>query len=189
MSLRILRPGLLTTVQDSGRFGLQHLGVVPCGAMDPVALELANGKLKWEFNQIGSRTYGVGLLSTAGSLVFAGCDQESSPRWMRIQARRSGTSTRVSRSPPSPSRIASRGGSITRWKPDRTCCRLRGASSASTRSQDLLFSGVNFGKAVPAIGHGKYATRLNGHGQHVALAMVGRLQVGNHVFAGVVLLV
>ena len=43
MSLRILRPGLLTTVQDRGRFGLQHLGVVPCGAMDPVALELANG--------------------------------------------------------------------------------------------------------------------------------------------------
>jgi antagonist of KipI len=43
MSLRIIRPGLLTTVQDRGRFGLQHLGVVPCGAMDPVALELANG--------------------------------------------------------------------------------------------------------------------------------------------------
>ncbi|MGH9578231.1 MAG: biotin-dependent carboxyltransferase family protein, partial [Terriglobales bacterium] len=43
MSMRILRPGLLTTVQDRGRFGLQHIGVVPCGAMDPVALELANG--------------------------------------------------------------------------------------------------------------------------------------------------
>ena len=43
MSLRVLRPGLQTTVQDRGRFGLQHLGVVPCGAMDPVALELANG--------------------------------------------------------------------------------------------------------------------------------------------------
>jgi antagonist of KipI len=41
--LRIVRPGLLTTVQDRGRFGLQHLGVVPCGAMDPVALEFANG--------------------------------------------------------------------------------------------------------------------------------------------------
>jgi antagonist of KipI len=43
MSLRILKPGLLTTVQDRGRYGLQHLGIVPCGAMDPVALELANG--------------------------------------------------------------------------------------------------------------------------------------------------
>ena len=43
MSLRIVQPGLLTTVQDRGRHGLQHIGVVPCGAMDPVALELANG--------------------------------------------------------------------------------------------------------------------------------------------------
>jgi alcohol dehydrogenase (cytochrome c) len=39
------------------------------------ALELATGKLKWEFKQIGSRAYGAGLLSTAGSLIFAGCDQ------------------------------------------------------------------------------------------------------------------
>ncbi len=42
MSLRILRPGLLSTVQDRGRYGLQHLGVVPCGPMDPVAFELCN---------------------------------------------------------------------------------------------------------------------------------------------------
>ena len=42
MSLRIIRPGLLSTVQDSGRYGLQHLGVVSCGPMDAVALELAN---------------------------------------------------------------------------------------------------------------------------------------------------
>jgi len=40
--MRVVKPGLLTTVQDLGRLGLQHLGVVPCGAMDPVALELAN---------------------------------------------------------------------------------------------------------------------------------------------------
>jgi antagonist of KipI len=43
MSMRVIRPGLLSTVQDRGRYGLQHLGVVPCGPMDPVALELANG--------------------------------------------------------------------------------------------------------------------------------------------------
>lgn len=43
MSLRVLRPGLLSTLQDRGRHGLQHLGVVPCGAMDRVALDLANG--------------------------------------------------------------------------------------------------------------------------------------------------
>ena len=39
------------------------------------ALELATGKLVWDYKQIGSRRYGAGLLSTAGGLVFAGDDQ------------------------------------------------------------------------------------------------------------------
>ena len=42
MSIKVLKPGLLTTVQDRGRHGLQHLGIVPCGAMDPYAHALAN---------------------------------------------------------------------------------------------------------------------------------------------------
>ena len=42
MSIRILRPGLLTTVQDHGRHGFQRVGLCPGGAMDPVALALAN---------------------------------------------------------------------------------------------------------------------------------------------------
>lgn len=37
-----MRAGLLTSVQDGGRYGLQHLGIVPCGAMDPVAHRIAN---------------------------------------------------------------------------------------------------------------------------------------------------
>jgi biotin-dependent carboxylase-like uncharacterized protein len=42
MSLRVLKPGLLTTVQDLGRVGYGRWGVSPCGAMDPLALSLAN---------------------------------------------------------------------------------------------------------------------------------------------------
>ncbi|HEX6939716.1 MAG TPA: biotin-dependent carboxyltransferase family protein [Longimicrobiales bacterium] len=42
MSLRVLRPGLLTTVQDLGRPGHQHEGITVGGAMDPFALRLAN---------------------------------------------------------------------------------------------------------------------------------------------------
>jgi antagonist of KipI len=42
MSIRVLRPGLLSTLQDHGRHGLQHVGLCPGGAMDPVALALAN---------------------------------------------------------------------------------------------------------------------------------------------------
>lgn len=39
---RILQPGPQTSVQDSGRPGFQAYGVPVCGALDPVALRLAN---------------------------------------------------------------------------------------------------------------------------------------------------
>ena len=40
--LRILSAGLLTTVQDGGRYGHQHLGVPVAGPMDAVSLRVAN---------------------------------------------------------------------------------------------------------------------------------------------------
>jgi biotin-dependent carboxylase-like uncharacterized protein len=40
--LRIVRPGLLTTVQDLGRAGYQNLGIAVGGALDPMALRAAN---------------------------------------------------------------------------------------------------------------------------------------------------
>jgi antagonist of KipI len=42
MSIVVASPGLLTSVQDLGRVGYQHLGVGPAGAMDPVSHRLAN---------------------------------------------------------------------------------------------------------------------------------------------------
>lgn len=39
------------------------------------ALEVATGKLRWEYKQVGSKRYGSGVLSTAGGLLFAGDDQ------------------------------------------------------------------------------------------------------------------
>ena len=42
MSVRIARPGLLTTVQDLGRRGWQRHGIVVGGAMDTAALRIAN---------------------------------------------------------------------------------------------------------------------------------------------------
>ena len=40
--ITILRPGLLTTIQDSGRWGYQGLGVPVSGPMDPAAQRVAN---------------------------------------------------------------------------------------------------------------------------------------------------
>ncbi len=42
MSILVLRPGSLATVQDLGRPGLQHLAIVPGGAMDAVSHRIAN---------------------------------------------------------------------------------------------------------------------------------------------------
>lgn len=38
----VIRPGMLTTVQDAGRFGFQHLGVPAAGPMDWWSYEAAN---------------------------------------------------------------------------------------------------------------------------------------------------
>ncbi len=42
MSLEVLRAGVLTTVQDLGRYRMQHVGVPVSGAMDPYSLRVAN---------------------------------------------------------------------------------------------------------------------------------------------------
>jgi len=41
-ALRLVSAGLLTTLQDLGRFGYQHLGIPVSGALDPVSLSAAN---------------------------------------------------------------------------------------------------------------------------------------------------
>ena len=42
MSLEILKPGMLTTVQDTGRRGFQKDGILVSGAMDTIALRIGN---------------------------------------------------------------------------------------------------------------------------------------------------
>jgi antagonist of KipI len=57
--ITVVRPGLLTTVQDSGRWGFQHLGVPVSGPMDPSAHRLANALLG---NEPDSATLEVTIL-------------------------------------------------------------------------------------------------------------------------------
>lgn len=42
MSLKIIKAGILDTIQDMGRYGNQHLGINPSGAMDKYAMQVAN---------------------------------------------------------------------------------------------------------------------------------------------------
>jgi antagonist of KipI len=41
-AIRVIKPGMLTTIQDAGRWGFQALGVPVAGPMDPVSHRLAN---------------------------------------------------------------------------------------------------------------------------------------------------
>jgi KipI family sensor histidine kinase inhibitor len=43
--ITVVRPGMFTTIQDSGRWGYQHLGVPVSGPMDPASHRLANALL------------------------------------------------------------------------------------------------------------------------------------------------
>lgn len=42
MSLKVIKAGMLDTIQDKGRYGHQHLGINPTGAMDKYAMQVAN---------------------------------------------------------------------------------------------------------------------------------------------------
>jgi antagonist of KipI len=42
MNLRIIKAGVLDTVQDMGRYGWQHLGINPGGVMDKLSAQVAN---------------------------------------------------------------------------------------------------------------------------------------------------
>lgn len=65
--LRILQPGLQSTVQDLGRGGFQAYGVPVCGALDSMALRLANALLG---NAAGAAALEIRLLGP----VFEVCD-------------------------------------------------------------------------------------------------------------------
>jgi UPF0271 protein len=46
MSLRIIDPGLFSTIQDLGRVGYQRIGVPPSGALDTLSLRMGNALLR-----------------------------------------------------------------------------------------------------------------------------------------------
>ena len=50
MSLKIIKAGLIDTIQDAGRYGYQHLGINPTGAMDRFAAQFANALLGKELH-------------------------------------------------------------------------------------------------------------------------------------------
>jgi len=42
MGIRVIKSGMADSLRDAGRFGFQHLGIPPGGAMDSIAMQVAN---------------------------------------------------------------------------------------------------------------------------------------------------
>jgi antagonist of KipI len=95
-ALRILVPGLLTTVQDLGRFGYGELGVSPSGAADPLSLRIGNrlvgnkeGAPALEMTLVGG-TFEFELpavIALAGSDFAPRLGSEEIPLWAPVAAR------------------------------------------------------------------------------------------------------
>ena len=81
MSIDVLKPGLLMTVQDQGRHGHQHVGLCPGGAMDTIALTLANALVgnPDDFAAVELTVMGLQLVFRRETLVaIAGAEFEAS---------------------------------------------------------------------------------------------------------------
>lgn len=93
MSVRVLAPGLLTTLQDSGRNGWRHLGVGSAGALDGFSHAVANrlvgnasDALVMEISLQGPRLHfdRAARIALCGADIDAETDGVSLPGWRPV---------------------------------------------------------------------------------------------------------
>lgn len=79
-ALKVLKPGLLTTVQDLGRIGFQHTGMVVAGAMDAFSLQVANCLVGNRRGEAGLEMTVIGPeLKALDDIVVALCGADLGP--------------------------------------------------------------------------------------------------------------
>ncbi|KZL91631.1 biotin-dependent carboxyltransferase family protein [Clostridium magnum] len=93
MGITVINPGLLTTIQDLGRYGYQKYGIIVSGAMDTYSLRLANllvgnkeGEAALEITLMGpSLEIEKGtLLAITGGDLSPTINGESIPMWRPV---------------------------------------------------------------------------------------------------------
>src|SRR6185312_10091240 len=97
MTVKVLHPGLLTTIQDLGRYGAQKYGVIVSGAMDSYSLRIANvlvGNDEGE-GAIEVTLFGTSLqfekdqlIAITGADLAANLDGEKAPMWRPVLVRK-----------------------------------------------------------------------------------------------------
>lgn len=88
MDVSVIRPGMLTTVQDIGRVGYRHAGVPLSGAMDRFALSIANALVGNSESAAALELSLVGpeLEFAADAVVaLAGAECEGMPAWKPLR--------------------------------------------------------------------------------------------------------
>ena len=99
MSIHIVAPGLLTSVQDGGRHGHAHIGVGAAGAADSTALRIANllvgntqdaAALEITLRGPRLRFEADALVAIAGAEIDARCSDDALPCWRPVAIRAGG---------------------------------------------------------------------------------------------------
>ncbi|MDW7669930.1 MAG: biotin-dependent carboxyltransferase family protein [Bacillota bacterium] len=94
INMRVENPGLLTTVQDIGRFGFEKFGMPVAGAMDSYALQVANilvgnppneGGLEISFLGLTLTFEGQGLIAITGADLGATLNGQQIKPWQSLQ--------------------------------------------------------------------------------------------------------
>lgn len=97
MSVKIIRPGLLTTIQDIGRWGFQKYGIIVSGAMDTFSFRVANLLVGNDENSACLEITMIGptmeiqedsLISICGGNLSPEIDGKSIPLWRPIYVRK-----------------------------------------------------------------------------------------------------
>jgi antagonist of KipI len=93
MSMQVLAPGLLVSIQDAGRHGFRHLGVGSAGAMDAYSQAIANLLVGnpvhapvLEITMAGPRLQieRATRIALCGADILARCDSHDLPGWRTI---------------------------------------------------------------------------------------------------------
>ena len=96
MAIRVKSPGLLTTVQDSGRFGEYDIGMPPSGAMDVFSYEVGNYLVGNEEGTAGLEITYFGpeleftedaVVAVTGAEMPPKINGEEAPTWETLQVR------------------------------------------------------------------------------------------------------
>lgn len=97
MSVLVLKPGLLDTLQDAGRYGFSNWGINPCGSMDRYAAQVANmlvgnsaceAVLEIHFPGPQLLFEQAALISICGADFTAMLDDQLLPLWQPMVVRR-----------------------------------------------------------------------------------------------------